>query len=199
MGCDDCFTKSNHSNVLIIDIKNKLVERYEPHGSTTCLHPNQDINVRYNIIIHQLLVSFWSSLDYTFDYNPTSSVGHQLQKYNDINDIGYCTIFSGWYAMLRLKFSNLSQQEFNMRLSNKLGEYEMISYIRRYAKVIVDRAQEIALELNIPFQNIQQFNDILVSSQLLPTLFNQLTTTTTDIDTELKLLSFTNSDYYIDD
>jgi hypothetical protein len=203
IGCDECFATSYHSNVLIIDIQNKLVERYEPHGDITCLHPNQDINVQYNIIIHQLLVSFWSSLDYTFDYNPLSSTQHQLQKYNHINDIGYCTIFSGWYAMLRLKFSHLSQQEFNMRLSNKLGEYEMISYIRRYAKVIVDRAQEIAQELNIPFHSMQDFNKKLVSLKLFPTLFNLLTNNNIDIDIELQQMSFADSftpeSYYLPD
>lgn len=174
LGCDECTVEDpyGHANVLIVDLENRVVERYEPHGYTSQLVDDKNLNIQYNIIIQQMLGGFWRELGYSLVFHATMT--HQFETCEQIRDIGYCVMFSGWYANLRLKFSHLSRQELDMRLSNKFSEYEMISYIRRYAKVVLDRAVELAIEYSIPFNDMRQLTDDLMEQGIFNRLMNTI-------------------------
>ena len=176
VGCDECTEEDpyGHANVLIIDLEKMVAERYEPHGYTTYLVGDTNLNIQYNIIIQQILGAFWRELGYSLVFHAT--MAHQFETCENIRDIGYCAMFSGWYATLRLKFSHLSREELDMRLSNKFSEYEMISYIRRYAKVILNRGVELAIEYGIPFNDMHQLTEDLMEQGI----FNRLMNTTVE-------------------
>jgi hypothetical protein len=197
IGCDECAggEEGGHSNVLIVDLENQVVERYEPHGYTSQIVRDNNLNIQYNILIQQMLTAFWMQLGFSFVFHATMK--HQFETCEKIRDIGYCTMFSGWYATIRLKYSHLSRQELDMRLSNKLGDYEMISYIRRYTKVILDRAREIAKEYKIEFTNVSDLNDFLIDQRVFNKLMN---TMVEDPIEELdKLVLQPLSEPYVDD
>jgi len=103
-----------HTNMLIFNWKRNEIERYEPHRIFK--HNNQlndDIN---NFIEDNLVDPLNEKFGYKFKFvSPTLDcpIGLQsLVKNADVEVIGkqsgYCTVFSSFYASLRLRFPNLS-------------------------------------------------------------------------------------------
>ncbi len=148
----------NHANILVLDINNKSVERFDPYGNVSFYYGRQ---------IDKLLKIFFSeffqeknSQDvlYGIKYMPPSKLfdGVSFQIFSDEknkmnyveNDpAGFCVAWCLWYVEMRAKNLEIDPasliEESVMQINEK--QYNFKDYIRDYANLL-DSKKNIILE-----------------------------------------------------
>lgn len=98
----------SHSNVLIFDNINRIVQRFEPHGAEASFY---DTN-----IVDENLYYYFKELDYEYtnvDY--VCPIGLQTKQERSMLKLypGSCALWSLWYINYRIKYPYLSIDEIN--------------------------------------------------------------------------------------
>lgn len=136
----------SHANILLWDIKNNEVERFEPNGSI----PPYQLN--YNAkLLDQLLKNKFTCFNKKLKYFSPEiflpSISFQqfeikenksCSKIGDPN--GFCAIWCNWWIDMRLKYKTISRERLVYKLFKKIRE-DNISFkdlIRNYSKHITD-------------------------------------------------------------
>lgn len=136
----------SHANMIIIDIKNKLIERFEPNG----FHGPREFYYN-NSLLDQLLKSKFNELipKYKFvrpdDYLPI--IGFQVleslesskcKKIGDPN--GFCGVWCIWWTFYKIRYKTLKSKKLAKMLINKI-KFNKISFkdiIRNFSQNITD-------------------------------------------------------------
>lgn len=136
----------SHSNFAIYDTKEKLLERYDPHGGYQGYPPNNKLCIYAPEIDRDLIAIFRKKeieLNYYFKPSDICQFGEGLQFSEDnlvsSDPGGYCLIWSVLYAELRLLNPNIERSRINELARTQLSSrYEdIMSYIRGYANHIL--------------------------------------------------------------
>jgi ankyrin repeat protein len=150
-------SSGSHANIIIIDYKNKTIERFEPNGM------NPPRGFYYNpSLLNTILKTKFSNLlpDYTYippsEYLP--NIGFQMyesmedtkcKKIGDPN--GFCAVWCIWWAEQRLKYNEVKPKILaeelikHMKFSNKSFK----KLIRNYSINIVKLRDEYLKKYNI--------------------------------------------------
>lgn len=140
--------KGGHANYIIIDTKNKTIERFEPNGSnippeligreTNAKNLLNVIDNKIGMIFESLELKYLSPKDYL------PKIGFQLMEiYQNEKNIGdpdgFCALWCIWYAEQRINNENLKPKELVDKLikefkKNKISPRKMI---RNYSSRIV--------------------------------------------------------------
>ena len=147
---------SGHQNMIIIDVKNKTIERFEPYG----------INVgdEYTEIEHNFDKAFGSFLSkmkkYTYIPPQKMCIKMGLQAIEEDNiykgiatvrkndPFGFCVAWSIWYADLRMRYPDASSKELLNKTINilKNDKITMRRFIRNYAEFIIKQKKQFKKE-----------------------------------------------------
>jgi hypothetical protein len=163
-----------HANILIYDLKNKTVERFEPYGNIA------DTNTMIDNVLEEELT--WNTgLRYIRpeEYLPFASFqmisdenNAEYQKAGDFG--GFCLAWCIWYLENRLMNPDIDQISLVKKLINKLGSLDIkfIEYIRNYANKINDSRVKYLTKIGINKFNISDLNlknkdDILLTKYLI--------------------------------
>ena len=164
-------TAGSHANYIIYDVKNKTVERFEPHGSST--PPGLNYSPK---ILDELLESRFKLInpDITYyapqDYLP--KIGFQLMDIFENNKKkigdpgGFCALWSIWYVDMRLKYRDLDCKELVKILirSIKNQNVSVKNMIRNYAKNIITIRDDILSKVNMDIND--WLNDVYTDVQI---------------------------------
>jgi hypothetical protein len=66
-------------------------------------------------------------------------------------DKGYFTMFSYWYAMMRVKYNNLNYNDFINKVNEKMSSENIIDYIQKYILKLDDTASIIASKEHVRY------------------------------------------------
>jgi len=149
-----------HANVLIYDLKNKTVERFEPYGNI------MGTNTMIDDVLEEELT--WNTgLKYIRpeEYLPFAS----FQMISDENNVeyqkagdfgGFCLAWSIWYLENRLINPDIEQSVLVKKLINKLGSLDIkfIEYIRNYANKINESRVKYLEKIGINKTNVSDLN-----------------------------------------
>lgn len=116
----------SHANMLIINIKKKTLERFEPYG---CIKENKKVDKIINKIIDDIELNNYKYLK-PYHLSPYLGIQHKSDSYS-----GMCITISMLYLQLRILNINKSQKKIIRYLLNK-NEIEMKNIILRFAKYI---------------------------------------------------------------
>lgn len=161
----------SHANYIIYDVKNKTVERFEPHGAST--PPGLNYSPR---ILDELLESRFKLIDEDIkyfapqDYLP--KIGFQLMDIFENNKKkigdpgGFCALWSIWYVDMRLRYKNIDCKELVKILirSIKNQNVSVKNMIRNYAKNIVTIRDDILSKVNMDIND--WLNDVYTDTQI---------------------------------
>lgn len=135
-----------HANILFYDVKNKIVERFEPYGA------RPPINLNYNpILLDKLLEYKFKSFDENIkyirphDYLPV--IGFQLletannltcRRIGDPN--GFCAVWCIWWIYHKIKNINIQSKLLAEKLIKqiKFSNQSFKTIIRNFSKNITD-------------------------------------------------------------
>ena len=148
--------EGSHANYIIFDTVNKLVERFEPHGSTTPpgLNYNPDL-------LDKILYSRFKEIDENIKYLKPSDylpkISFQLldileNKKKKIGDPGgFCALWAVWYVDMRLTYHDIEPQKLINKLIKTIKENNIYvkNMIRNYASNIIKDRDEILKYGNI--------------------------------------------------
>jgi ankyrin repeat protein len=161
----------SHANYIIYDIKNKTVERFEPHGSSS---PS---GLNYNpAILDELLESRFKTIDKDITYYAPSDyelkIGFQMMDIFEHNKKkigdpgGFCALWAIWYVDMRLKYKNINCKELIQILSNAISTQNISvrNMIRNYAKNIIENRDIILASANMDIND--WLNDTYTDMQI---------------------------------
>lgn len=178
----------NHQNIVIYDKISQTLERFEPHGildknltienniNNNLIKVFKDLNINANFI-HDFfcpLQNEYNFLPYKNEFeigvNSTSKLKNTFDKIekkaikSKFLDIGYCSIFSIWYALKRMKYKNLTRLEFHDTIYNKLKNEDILEYINGYTNFIIQKLYNTAKKYGIDYET-EKNKDIQRSSK----------------------------------
>lgn len=146
-------SNGNHSNGLFYDIKNNIMERFEPHGSDypTQFNYNPDLldEVLYKKISNVMNSIYGKSIEIKY-YQPRKylpKIGFQTFESIEANvnknigdPNGFCTLWTIWYFDYRLKYHDRHPRSISKNLIKeiKTKNYSFRTIIRNYSKHITD-------------------------------------------------------------
>lgn len=161
-----------HSNMLILDVQNGELERFEPYGAYPPINYNY-----YPTVLDSQIEMYFKRLLPKLKYIPPSqflpSLGFQsIETYSSykckrIGDPeGFCAAWSLWWADNRIKNSHINRKELSEKLIDQIRQ-ENISFksvIRNYSKLIADFRDSYLDKLKL---NINDFiNDTFSDKQI---------------------------------
>lgn len=149
----------SHANVIIIDNKNKTIERFEPNGKYA---PRQ---LNYNAeLLDSLLINKFSQLLSEYTYYPPikylPDIGFQIledEKCKKIGDPnGFCAVWCIWWTDMRLKYPNVKLFKLAKELITqiKLSNKSFKSIIRNYSQNIVEVRDSILKKHGLTIDDI---------------------------------------------
>jgi ankyrin repeat protein len=161
----------SHANYIIYDLKNKTVERFEPHGSSTPPGLNYDPK-----ILDELLESRFKTIDSEIkyygpaDYEP--KIGFQLLDIFENNKKkigdpgGFCALWAVWYVDMRLKYKDIHCKELIEILikSIRTQNVSVKNMIRNYAKNIIELRDNILKKAGLDIND--WLNDMFTDTQI---------------------------------
>ena len=139
-------SNGSHANILFYDIKNKILERFEPNGS------NEPKNLNYNSnILDELILNKFKKIDNNIIYNIPKKylpvIGFQIiENYNEnkcknIGDPnGFCGIWCIWWIYQKIKYYYIDSSKLANELIKEI-KYKNINFknlIRNFSKNITD-------------------------------------------------------------
>ena len=133
---------SAHANFIIIDKKNKTIERFEPSSIF-----NIDLDKRIKSYLHDVdSLDILKKFTYLYPLNANSRYSFQdieskeTKRSSDLQLPGYCAIWCMWYADLRLSNPNVNRYDiYNFALDSlEKNSYSFTDFIRSYSKFIYD-------------------------------------------------------------
>ncbi len=161
----------SHANYIIYDIKNKTVERFEPHGSATPPGLNYDPK-----ILDELLESRFKAIDDNIKYYAPSDyepkIGFQLMDIFENNKKkigdpgGFCALWAIWYVDMKLRYRDLDCKELMEVLirSIKTQNISVKNMIRNYAKNIIELRDKLLKNVNLDINS--WLNDMFTDKQV---------------------------------
>ena len=161
----------SHANYIIYDIKNKTVERFEPHGSATPPGLNYDPK-----ILDELLESRFKTIDENIKYYAPSDyepkIGFQLMDIFENNKKkigdpgGFCALWAIWYVDMKLRYRDLNCVELMEVLirSIKTQNVSVKNMIRNYAKNIIELRDNLLKNVNLDINS--WLNDMFTDKQV---------------------------------
>lgn len=146
----------SHANILFWDIKNKIIERFEPNGS------NQPKGINYNpFILDSLLFNKFKNFDNNIKYITPNDylpiIGFQMlenfntkcKKIGDPN--GFCGVWCIWWIFQKLLNINIESSKLVLQLIKEI-KYNNINFktlIRNFSKNITDIRDTFLNKFNI--------------------------------------------------
>lgn len=144
----------NHANILLFDVKNKSVERFDPYGKVPFFDGEQ---------MDKLLVSFFHDYFPDVTYIPPSQLtdGISFQIFSDEtnrsnyveNDpTGFCMAWCLWYVEMRMKNPKISPQSLIKRTIQQINKSEdkFKDYIRNYSNYLDIEKNNILDKAGVP-------------------------------------------------
>jgi ankyrin repeat protein len=139
-------SKGSHANILFFDVKNKILERFEPNGA------NEPKDFNFNsILLDKLILNKFLKIDDKIKYIVPSLylpvIGFQIienlneNKCKRIGDPnGFCGIWCIWWIYQRIKHINIEPIKLVNELIKefKLKNINFKNYIRNFSKNITD-------------------------------------------------------------
>ena len=167
-------SNGSHANMIIIDIKNKLIERFEPNGkySPRGFYYNSDL-------LDTLLLNKFTNIlpEYTYIkpllYLPT--IGFQIletiedslcKKIGDPN--GYCAVWCVWWVEQKITNNDVSSKELveNLIRHIKLSNKSFKNLIRNYSMKIVHIRDNFLNKYDITIDDwmLRKYDDNIIAS-----------------------------------
>lgn len=147
-------TDINHLNILILDTKNKSIERFDPYG-----------NIRINKIgqLDDILEKLFKKYKYVRPREYLNVIG--LQTLSDEENIfnkktgdpsGYCVAWCCWYLELRVRNIELSPKKLIEKAIHNIlkSELTFMEYIRNYANHLTNQRNLFLLKAGIDKKNL---------------------------------------------
>lgn len=161
----------SHANYIVYDLRNKTIERFEPHGSSTPPGLNYDPK-----ILDELLESRFKAIDENIkyfgpvDYLP--KIGFQLMDIFENNKKkigdpgGFCALWAIWYVDMRLKYKDINCKDLVEILikSIRTQNVSVKNMIRNYAKYIIDLRDNILKKAGLDIND--WLNDMFTDVQI---------------------------------
>lgn len=149
-----------HANILIYDLKNMTLERFDPYGNTVSFDSKID-----DILEEELTWNTGFEYLKPSDYMPVAgyqTISDELNELNQKNGDfgGYCLAWSIFYLEHRIINEKLKPQELFNKIMHKLtlNKYTFNQYIRNYANYINFYRLNKLKKLGIKKENVTNIN-----------------------------------------
>jgi hypothetical protein len=152
-----------HANALIIDNKNKTIERFEPHGSVTNMYNMDEFDNDLRKFFKKSLPNYIYVSPKTIEkeYGPQGLSQEGLESFKKIGDPGgFCLTWSFAYIDLRLSNPNIPAKnvlDAALKIINNKG-LKIIDYIRMYVKIIYKLREDILETVGLTYDDLLAVN-----------------------------------------
>jgi hypothetical protein len=150
-------SKGSHANILLFDVKKKILERFEPNGA----NEPREINYNSNLLDKLILIKFRKidiNIIYIVPKNYLPIISFQIIE--NLNNIkckrigdpnGFCGIWCIWWVYQRLKYPHIEPSILANELIKEM-RYKNINFknhIRNFTKNITDMRDEYLKKYNL--------------------------------------------------
>jgi len=143
--------KLGHANILIFDLKNNSIERFEPYCSLEDIYSleEQKRSSKFDVEFKKDLKKTGKKFKYIPSNKFCPNINVQSREENNLNNgfktrkikqdpEGYCSVWIIWYAHLKLKYPDLDSKNLLLKSMELLenNPHSLRSFIRKYGNFL---------------------------------------------------------------
>ena len=152
-----------HANALIIDNKNKTIERFEPHGAITNVYNMNEFDKNLRKFFSKINKNYRyvSPKDFEPEYSLQGLSAEGLEGFRKIGDPGgFCLTWSLAYIDLRLSNPDIPPKKLLDSAINIIHNkgLRIVDYIRLYTKIIYRLREDILETVELTYDDLLAFN-----------------------------------------
>lgn len=152
----------SHSNALLIDNKNKTIERFEPHGSSTSFYDMNKFDTTLRKLIKTKLSKQYTYLgpkDIESEFGP-QGLSQEGFQYKIGDPGGYCMTWSLSYLDLRLSNPTVNPHKLYDKVIDIIHAkgLRIVDYIRLYTKIAYRLREDILEAVGINYDDLLAVN-----------------------------------------
>ena len=125
----------NHANIIVIDVRKKQIELFEPHGNRSDDSTLHNIKKSYSIKKTHLKKFFKTILDYKFISVVDELKKHSLQGKYDANS-GYCITWSLLYFHYKVLNPSVSYKKLIHYIDKKINLEKLLQYAKHVEETL---------------------------------------------------------------
>jgi ankyrin repeat protein len=144
----------NHANILIYDVKNKYVERFDPYGNVPFYYGKQ-----IDYLLEAFFKEYFSDVKYLSPAQLVDGISFQIlsDERNNTNYVendpsGFCVAWCLWYVEMRIKNPEIQPKSLIKKTINQINKNEdkFKDYIRNYSNYLDSEKNNILEKAGIP-------------------------------------------------
>lgn len=144
----------NHANMIIYDVKNKVIERFDPYGNVNFNYANQ-IDLLLKMVFHE----YYPDIKYLSPKKMLNGVSYQIfadesnnNNYVENDPNGFCVAWCLWYVETRFNNSNVHPKTLIKKTVYQINKNDdkFKDYIRDYSNYIDTQKNIILQKGNVP-------------------------------------------------
>ena len=172
LGSKDCDVSKGHFNIMIFDILNKTIERFEPYGSSLKQSEHKLFDKALEKTFNKYLIKYGKIKAIVPDLlmNKKSfqtieedevDTGISNKRLSDPG--GFCGVWGIWFINLRLKFPNLDTKTLLQKAENLIkNKYNFRKFIRNYSQFLIQERKKM-----LDGKSIQDLDDFQLSKKII--------------------------------
>ena len=133
-------TVFNHANILIYDLNNETLERFEPYGGQDTIYNHKELD---DMIINLMKEK---NIPISKYYSPLDYCPYKIFQSKAYSDDFYCAMWSMWYADIRLKNPGLFRNKTVKIAISKIKDnpYSYDKFIKNYHDMMNKTMKELS-------------------------------------------------------
>src|ERR1700733_1202155 len=145
----------NHANILIYDVENNTIERFDPYGKVPF------IDKKIDALLKNFLLDYLPNIKYISAEELTNNISFQVfsdemnkANYVEHDPYGFCVAWCLWYIEIRIINSKISPNKLIKKMTyliNKSG-IKFKDYIRNYSSYLDDQKNLILQKAGLPYK-----------------------------------------------
>ena len=150
--------KAAHQNILIYDIKNNILERFNSMGDIDDIYNYKKLDTEILKLFKQMKTIDIKTLKYIKSVDNIKNGPQLLSHEKDVmsnvkisDPGGFCLMWAFWYLEMRLRNRDILPPSLIKKANNKIlhSEYTFTEYIRNYTKKISDNQNKLLQRIGI--------------------------------------------------
>lgn len=144
----------NHANILIYDVKEKYIERFDPYGKVHFYQSKQ-----IDKLLKVFFKDYFPDINYMSPADLTNGISFQIfsdernnNNYVENDPIGFCVAWCLWYVEMRIKNIRINPKSLIKRTIHQINKNEdkFKDYIRNYSNYLDSEKNNILEKAEIP-------------------------------------------------
>lgn len=169
LGTNDCNIYKGHFNILIFNIPNMTIERFEPYGTIINLkeHKSFDKKLLKVFLKHKINIKLITPNKFmknkSFQSFEEEEIEKKISSLRTSDPGGFCGVWGIWFSNMRLKYPDLSTKDLIDKTEKILkSKTKFRNFIRNYSQYLIKERKKLLNGTSLKYFTNKELSEKLI-------------------------------------